>query len=68
MEHKPEHFITKETAVEPGTAGMDEWQNALDTFFLKDKPLIDYVQKVVASCHWQGYVEALIIAYGEGRT
>jgi len=32
MEHKPEHFITKETAVEPGTDGMDEWLDALDTF------------------------------------
>jgi P4 family phage/plasmid primase-like protien len=68
MEHKPEHFITKETAVEPGTAGMDEWQNALDTFFLKDKPLIDYVQKVVGlAAIGKVYVEALIIAYGEGR-
>ncbi|MFA7215701.1 MAG: phage/plasmid primase, P4 family [Bacillota bacterium] len=68
MEHKPEHFITKETAVEPGTDGMDEWLDALDTFFLKDKSLIDYVQKVVGlAAIGKVYVEALIIAYGEGR-
>ena len=68
VEHNPEHFITKETAVEPGTAGMDKWMDALNTFFLKDKSLIDYVQKVVGlAAIGKVYVEALIIAYGEGR-
>jgi putative DNA primase/helicase len=68
VEHNPEHFITKETAVEPGTAGMDKWMDALNTFFLKDKSLIDYVQKVVGlATIGKVYVEALIIAYGEGR-
>lgn len=68
VEHNPEHFITKETAVEPGTAGMDKWMDALNTFFLKDKSLIDYVQKVVGlAAIGKVYVEALIIGYGEGR-
>ncbi|AGL03754.1 phage/plasmid primase, P4 family [Desulfoscipio gibsoniae] len=68
MKHDPGHFITKETAVEPGTAGMDKWKDALNTFFLNDKSLIDYVQKVVGlAAIGKVYVEALIIAHGEGR-
>ncbi len=68
MKHDPGHFITKETAVEPGTAGMDKWKDALNTFFLNDKSLIDYVQKVVGlAAVGKVYVEALIIAHGEGR-
>ena len=40
----------------------------LDTFFLKDADLIDYVQRMVGlSAIGKVYVEALIIAYGEGR-
>lgn len=68
MKHNPNHFITKETAVDPGTKGMDKWTDALNTFFLNDKALIDYVQKVVGlAAIGKVYVEALIIAYGEGR-
>ena len=68
VEHDPNHFITKETAVEPGAAGMDKWMDALNTFFLKDKILISYVQKIVGlAAIGKVYVEALIIAYGEGR-
>lgn len=41
---------------------------ALNTFFLSDADLIDYVQKIVGlSFIGKVYVEALIIAYGEGR-
>ena len=68
MEHRPEHFITKQTSLDPSSDGMDIWESALDTFFLKDKDLIDYVQRMVGlSAIGKVYVEALIIAYGEGR-
>lgn len=68
IEHKPEHFITKQTAVDPSNDGADIWKSALDTFFLKDADLIDYVQRMVGlSAIGKVYVEALIIAYGEGR-
>lgn len=68
MEHRPEHFITKQTTVDPSSDGADIWASALDTFFLKDTDLIDYVQRMVGlSAIGKVYVEALIIAYGEGR-
>lgn len=68
MEHRPEHFITKQTTVDPSSDGADIWAAALDTFFLKDTDLIDYVQRMVdLSAIGKVYVEALIIAYGEGR-
>lgn len=68
MEHRPEHLITKQTSVDPSSDGMDIWKSALDTFFLKDDDLIEYVQRMVGlSAIGKVYVEALIIAYGEGR-
>lgn len=68
IEHRPEHLITKQTAIDPSDDGMDIWESALDTFFLKDTDLIDYVQRMVGlSAIGKVYVEALIIAYGEGR-
>lgn len=68
IEHIPEHLITKQTAIDPSDDGMDIWASALDTFFLKDADLIDYVQRMVGlSAIGKVYVEALIIAYGEGR-
>lgn len=68
MEHRPEHFITKQTTVDPSSDGADIWASALDTFFLKDTDLINYVQRMVGlSVIGKVYVEALIIAYGEGR-
>ncbi|MFW5676509.1 MAG: hypothetical protein ACOCNL_09555 [Acetivibrio ethanolgignens] len=67
-EHDAFDYITKQTAVDPGDVGADLWEDALDTFFCKDKTLIDYVQKIVGlSAIGKVYVEALIIAYGEGR-
>ena len=66
--HKPEHLITKQTAVDPSDEGMDIWKSALNTFFLGDDALIDYVQRMVGlSAIGKVYVEALIIAYGEGK-
>lgn len=68
MAHDPLHFITKQTGVAPGTEGKELWESALDTFFQSDKDLIEYVQKIVGLASvGKVYVEALIIAYGEGR-
>ena len=68
IDHDSSHYITKQTAVDPGTDGADKWKEALNLFFLKDKDLIEYVQKIVGlSAIGKVYVEALIIAYGEGR-
>ncbi len=66
--HDPEDFITKQTAVDPGDAGMDIWLEALDTFFQSDTALQNYVQEIVGlAAIGKVYIEALIIAYGEGR-
>lgn len=66
--HNPEHLITKQTAVDPSDEGMDIWKSVLNTFFLGDDALIDYVQRMVGlSAIGKVYVEALIIAYGEGK-
>ncbi|OIJ13542.1 DNA primase [Anaerobacillus alkalilacustris] len=66
--HDYSHFITKQTAVDPNDVGARKWEEALNTFFLNDTELIDYVQKIVGlSAIGKVYVEALIIAYGEGR-
>lgn len=60
--------ITKVTEVSPGDAGKDLWLSAIDTFFCKDAELIEYVQQIVGlAAIGKVYVEALIIAYGEGR-
>lgn len=68
LEHQPGNLITKQTAVDPGLDGADIWLSALNTFFMKDNDLIEYVQRIVGlSSIGKVYVEALIIAYGEGR-
>jgi len=67
-EHTPDDFITKQTSVDPNTENMDVWQKALDTFFLGDKELTSYVQEIAGLASiGKVCVEALIIAYGEGR-
>ena len=66
-EHKAEDFITKITSVSPNIDGLDLWLDALDSFFCGDRELIDYVQQIVGlSAIGKVYVEALVIAYGEG--
>lgn len=66
-EHTAEDLITKMTAVSPNEDGMNLWENALDSFFCGDQELIDYVQQIVGlSSIGKVYVEALVIAYGEG--
>ena len=67
-EHTPADFITKQTTVDPSGDGMDNWQDALETFFCGDNELIDYVQEIAGlSAIGKVCVEGLIIAYGEGR-
>lgn len=66
-EHSAEDLITKITAVSPSDEGMDLWFSSLDSFFCGDAELMDYVQQIVGlSAIGKVYVEALVIAYGEG--
>ena len=68
QEHDWKDFCTKVTAVEPGDKGKVLWEDALHKTFLGDQELIDYVQEVVGlSAIGKVYMEAMIIAYGEGR-
>ena len=68
MQPDPLDFITKQTTVDPSDEGMDIWQDMLDVTFQKDRELIEYVQRVAGlSAIGKVYVEALIIAYGDGR-
>ena len=47
---------------------MDVWEDALRTFFQGDADLIRYVQEIVGlAAIGKVYIEALVIAYGEGR-
>jgi P4 family phage/plasmid primase-like protien len=67
-EHRAGDFITKMTSVDPSDTGKDIWDAALDTFFLGDTELMGYVQEIVGlAAIGKVYIEALIIAYGEGR-
>ena len=67
-EHTPADYITKQTSVDPADKGTEIWQDALTTFFCGDNELISYVQEVAGlSAIGKVCVEALIIAYGEGR-
>lgn len=66
-DHSPEDYITKITAAGPGDQGKELWLDALDKIFRKDKSLIDYVQQIVGmAAVGRVYMEAMIIAYGEG--
>lgn len=63
-----EDYITKVTAVSPSNKGSKIWQDALNLFFCNDTAFIQYVQRIVGlAAIGKVYVEALIIAYGEGR-
>ena len=66
--HEASDYITKQTTVSPSEDGKEIWDDALNTFFVNDDALISYVQKIVGLASiGKVYVEALIIAYGEGR-
>lgn len=68
LEHTPSHYITKQTTVDPSNDGAELWKDTLDTFFCGDSELIDYVQQIVGlAAIGKVYIEALIIAYGEGK-
>ena len=67
-EHKADDFLTKVTFVDPGDTGRELWEDTLQKTFLKDQELIDYVQAVMGlAAIGHVYVEALIIAYGDGH-
>lgn len=66
-EHRSEDFITKITSVSATEKGKQLWQDALNTIFQNDQELIDYVQVICGlAAIGKVYIEALIIAYGEG--
>lgn len=68
QEHNPEDYITKVTAVSPDDVGADIWNDTLNLIFCDDRELIEYVQRIVGmAVIGKVYIEALIIAYGEGR-
>ena len=67
-EHNAQDYVTKQTAVDPSGDGMDVWEDALQTFFQGDADLIRYVQEIVGlAAIGKVYIEALVIAFGEGR-
>lgn len=67
-EHRAEDFITKCTSVDPGDEGREIWEKALDAFFTQDRDLIRYAQEISGlMAIGKVYVEALVIAYGDGR-
>lgn len=67
-EHSPEDFITKITSVSPSQKGQQIWLDSLDLIFQSNQSLIDYVQMICGlAAIGKVYVEALIIAYGDGR-
>lgn len=68
LDHNPDDLITKITSCSAGDNGKKLWEDALNTFFCNDQELIDYVQKIIGMASvGKVYLEALIIAYGEGR-
>ena len=67
MEHNPSDKITKVTAFDPSDKGKELWVEALDSFFSCDTELINYVQQMSAlSTLGKVFIEAMIIAYGDG--
>lgn len=67
-EHDPGDLLTKQTSVAPGDEGAQMWADALEVFFQADQDLIEYVQRIVGlAAIGQVFVEALVIAYGDGR-
>lgn len=68
MPHRSTDLLTKITNCTPGEDGKQLWEDALQLFFCGDQELIEYVQMTVGmAAVGKDYVEALIIAYGEGR-
>lgn len=64
----PGDLITKQTSVDPCDEGSEIWAEALNVFFQSDPELIAYVQRIVGlAAIGKVMVEALVIAYGDGR-
>ena len=67
-EHNHEDLITQQTGVDPTEEGLELWLSALRTFFNGDDELISYVQEITGLASiGKVFVEALFIAYGDGR-
>lgn len=67
-EHRAGDFMTKCTTVDPGEEGREIWAKALGEFFTHDQDLIQYAQEISGlMAIGKVYVEALVIAYGDGR-
>lgn len=68
LPHQAEDLITNQTLVDPTDKGDDIWKAALEVFFLGDQDVIDYVQQVAGiAAIGKIVMEAMIIAYGDGR-
>ena len=64
----PKDLMTRITAVTPSDDGMQIWLDALNTIFCNDQELIDYVQMICGlAAIGQVNLEAMILAYGDGR-
>ena len=66
-EHSASDLITKMTSVSPSLKGKKLWEDCLDKIFGGNKALIAYIQEMCGlTLIGKVYVEAMIIAYGEG--
>lgn len=66
--HDPADLLTKQTTLAPTQEGARIWLEALDVFFQADPELIGYVQRICGlAVIGRVMVEALVIAYGDGR-
>lgn len=67
-EHDAADLLTKQTSLDPSNEGESLWEKALAVFFQGNTELMDYVQRIVGlAAFGKVMVEALIIAYGDGR-
>ncbi|MBQ7324123.1 MAG: DNA primase, partial [Clostridia bacterium] len=66
--HSPNDYITRITAVSPGSRGAELWQSFLLQIFSGDQDLVDYVQQICGlAAIGKVLQEAIVIAYGGGR-
>ena len=66
--HDPADLLTKQTSLAPTQEGARIWLEALDVFFQANPELIGYVQRICGlAVIGRVMVEALVIAYGDGR-
>ena len=63
----PDDLITKICSTAPSDDGRELWEDFLNTIFLGDMELTEYVQKICGlGAIGKVYMEAIIISYGEG--